>query len=62
VREKVLAAHRAGIRDVVLPRANMKDEPEIPDAVRRDLRLHYASRIADVLEQALLAKAGIDAA
>jgi ATP-dependent Lon protease len=62
VREKVLAAHRAGIRDVVLPRANAKDEPEIPDAVRRDLRLHYASRISDVIEQALLAKAGIDAA
>jgi ATP-dependent Lon protease len=54
VREKVLAAHRAGIRDVILPRRNAKDEPEIPAAVREDLRLHYVDHIDDVLALCLL--------
>ncbi len=54
VREKVLAAHRAGIRDVILPRRNAKDEPDIPDAVRGDLRLHYVDHVDDVLALCLL--------
>jgi ATP-dependent Lon protease len=54
VREKVLAAHRAGIRHVVLPRRNTKDEQEIPEQVRDEMQLHYVSRIEEVLELALL--------
>ncbi len=54
VREKVLAAHRAGIRDVILPRRNAKDEPDIPKAVRTDLRIHYVDHIDDVLGLCLL--------
>jgi ATP-dependent Lon protease len=54
VREKVLAAHRAGIRDVLLPARNRKDEPEIPQAVRQDIRLHFVSTIDEVLDLALL--------
>ncbi|MEM9458294.1 MAG: endopeptidase La [Myxococcota bacterium] len=54
VREKVLAAHRAGIRDVVLPRRNAKDEPDIPKSVRGDLRLHYVDHVDDVLKLCLL--------
>jgi ATP-dependent Lon protease len=54
VREKVLAAHRAGIRDVLLPARNRKDEPEIPLAVRQDIRLHFVSTIDEVLDLALL--------
>jgi ATP-dependent Lon protease len=54
VREKVLAAHRAGIRDVILPRRNAKDEPDIPAAVRADLRLHYVDHVDDVLALCLL--------
>lgn len=53
VREKVLAAHRAGIRHVVLPKRNAKDEPDIPDRVRNDLTLHYAGSIDEVLTVAL---------
>ncbi|MEM7156399.1 MAG: endopeptidase La [Myxococcota bacterium] len=54
VREKVLAAHRAGLRDVILPRRNTKDEPDIPAAVRADLRLHYVDRVEEVIELCLL--------
>jgi ATP-dependent Lon protease len=54
VREKLLAAHRAGIRDVILPARNRKDEPELPEAARKDLRLHFVSHIDEVLELALL--------
>ncbi len=61
VREKVLAAHRAGIRDVVLPMRNRKDEPEIPDAVRSSLRLHFVSHIDEVLALALLEPAPVAA-
>ena len=55
VREKLLAAHRAGIRDVILPARNRKDEPELPEAARKDLRLHFVSHVDEVLVLALLA-------
>ena len=54
VREKVLAAHRAGIRDVILPDRNRKDEPEIPAAARADMRLHFVRHIREVLALVLL--------
>ena len=54
VREKVLAAHRAGIRDVILPDRNRKDEPEIPAAARADMRLHFVRHIREVLDLVLL--------
>jgi ATP-dependent Lon protease len=49
IKEKVLAAHRAGIREVVLPRENEKDLRDIPPSVRRDLKFTFAERIEDVL-------------
>jgi len=54
VREKLLAAHRAGIRDVILPARNRKDEPELPEAARKDLRLHFVAHVDEVLALALL--------
>lgn len=62
IREKVLAAHRAGLRFVVLPEGNKKDEPDIPDAIRKDLELHYVNRIEDLLELVLLPPGGVAAA
>jgi ATP-dependent Lon protease len=53
VREKLLAARSAGIRQVILPRANEKDLVELPEDVRRDLRLVFAERIEDVLTAAV---------
>ncbi len=54
VREKVLAAHRAGIRDVILPNGNRKDEPDIPEAALADLRLHFVGHVDEVLALALV--------
>ncbi len=55
VREKVLAAHRAGIRDVILPDRNRKDEPDIPPAARADMTLHFVRHIREVIAIVLLA-------
>ncbi|AET70622.1 ATP-dependent protease La [Desulfosporosinus orientis DSM 765] len=54
VKEKVLAAHRAGIKVVVLPEENRKDFEEIPENVRKVLEFHFVSRIEEVLKLALL--------
>jgi ATP-dependent Lon protease len=53
IKEKVLAAHRAGIKRVVLPDRNRKDIVDIPESVRKDLELAFVKRIQDVLEQTL---------
>ncbi|MEZ4265375.1 MAG: endopeptidase La [Myxococcota bacterium] len=53
VKEKVLAAHRSGIRRVILPERNRKDYPELPESVRDDLDIHFASRMDEVLKLAL---------
>jgi ATP-dependent Lon protease len=53
VKEKVLAARSAGIRQVILPRANEKDVPELPEDVRRSLHLTFAERVDDVLAAAI---------
>jgi ATP-dependent Lon protease len=53
VKEKVLAARRAGVRVVILPRHNMKDLVDIPPEVRRDVEFVPVDTILDVLERAL---------
>jgi ATP-dependent Lon protease len=53
IKEKVLAAHRAGLKRVVLPKGNERDLKRVPEEVRRDLEVIFASRIEDVLEAAL---------
>jgi ATP-dependent Lon protease len=54
LKEKVLAAHRAGLRTFLLPRKNEKDLVEIPRKVRRDLNFVFVDRIDEVLPVALL--------
>jgi ATP-dependent Lon protease len=54
VREKVLAAHRAGIRRVILPDRNRKDEPDLPERCLEEMTLHYVKTIYEVLQIALL--------
>ncbi len=58
VKEKVLAAHRAGVKTVVLPARNEPDLHEVPAEVRRELRFVFASRVEDVLAAALLQPRG----
>ncbi len=53
IKEKVLAAQRAGIRHVILPKDNEMDLRELPDKVRQELKITLAERIEDVLLAAL---------
>ncbi len=52
IKEKVLAAHRAGIRRIILPKANEKDLREVPDEVRQDLECLFVESVEDVLRAA----------
>jgi ATP-dependent Lon protease len=54
VREKVLAAHRAGIRRVLLPTQNEKDLVEVPEHVRREMTFIGCDRIEQILHHALV--------
>ena len=54
IKEKILAAKRAGIRDIILCQKNRKDIEEIPAEYVKDLTIHYADRVDDVLRVALL--------
>jgi ATP-dependent Lon protease len=58
VKEKVLAARRAGIRTVILPARNEKDLLDIPEEVRRTMTFIFAREIGDVLKQALRSDKG----
>ncbi|HZU14122.1 MAG TPA: endopeptidase La [Chloroflexota bacterium] len=54
LKQKVLAAHRAGIRTVLFPSRNTKDLEEIPDDVRADVQLIPVEHMGDVIQHALL--------
>jgi ATP-dependent Lon protease len=49
VKEKVLAARRAGIHRVILPQGNKKDLRDLPDHVRQEMQFHFVDRVEDVL-------------
>ncbi len=49
IREKIVAARRANIRELILPDANRGDYEEIPDYIREGLSVHFASQFADVV-------------
>jgi ATP-dependent Lon protease len=53
VKQKVLAAHRAGLTEVVIPRRNEQDIDDIPEQVRQDITFHIADTATDVLKVAL---------
>ena len=54
VKEKVLAAYRAGLRQVIMPKANEKDLREVPDEVRKNMVFTFVDRMDEVLHLALL--------
>jgi len=58
VKEKVLAAKRAGIHTVILPARNRKDLVDVPPDVRKELRFVFARKVDDVLKAALDGSAG----
>jgi len=53
IKEKILAAHRAGIKTVILPKENQKDLEDIPKKVQKDITFQFVDRMLDVLKLAL---------
>jgi len=53
VKQKVLAAHRMGLKEVILPKRNEKDLDDVPESVREEMTFHLAGRVEEVLKEAL---------
>ena len=49
LKEKTVAAHRNGIREIIIPQANVRDLDEIPDHVRKGITFHPVMRMEDVI-------------
>ena len=60
VKEKVTAAHRSGIKEIILPNHNKKDLEDVPKHVAKDLVFYFAKEIKDVLKVALPKLPGIE--
>jgi ATP-dependent Lon protease len=56
LKEKLLAAHRAGIREAILPADNMKDLADLPDLIKNEMKLNWVEQMDEVLELALVSK------
>src|SRR5438874_4432046 len=54
VKEKVLAAYRSGLREVIMPKANEKDLRDVPEEVRKNMAFTFVDRMDEVLHLALL--------
>lgn len=50
IKEKVIAAHRAGVREIVLAAKNQKDLKEIPEEIKKDIRFHFVDDVNQVLK------------
>jgi ATP-dependent Lon protease len=57
IKEKVLAAHRAGIRSIILPRLNERDVEDVPEELRKQVRFIFVDDAEEVLRHALTASA-----
>jgi ATP-dependent Lon protease len=53
IKEKVLAAHRAGIKRIIMPDKNKKDMVDVPEQVKKDVEFFFATRMDEVLNLAL---------
>jgi len=53
LKEKLMAAHRHGILVAIIPRENEKDLPDIPDAIKKTMELHFVDSMDEVLKIAL---------
>ncbi len=54
VKEKILAAYRAGLREVIMPKSNEKDLREVPEEVRKNMAFTFVEKMDEVLHLALL--------
>jgi len=55
IKEKVIAANRAGIREIILPRLNEKDLEEIPMRIMKGMRFRFIDRVDEGISLALVA-------
>lgn len=53
LKEKVIAAHRAGSKEVIAPKRNEKDLIEIPNSVKQDIKFHFVDHVDEVMKLAL---------
>jgi len=53
IKEKVLAAHRAGIKTIIMPKWNEKDLEDIPKKVQKEIHFHFVDKMLDVVKIAL---------
>jgi ATP-dependent Lon protease len=53
IKEKVIAAHRAGLREIIMPKPNEKDVVKIPEPIRNDIKFHFVDHMDEVLKIAL---------
>jgi ATP-dependent Lon protease len=53
LKEKVLAARRAGITRIVMPKANAKDLRDLPEHVRKEMQFFFAERIDEVFRETI---------
>lgn len=54
IKEKLLAAHRAGIKTIILPKGNEKDLVDVPEKVKKDMTFHFADKMMDVIKTAIV--------
>jgi len=59
IKEKMLAAHRAGLKTVILPKRNQLDLEDVPEEVKKDLKFIFAESVDDVLASALEKKKSV---
>ena len=59
IKEKVIAAHRVGVKTVILPKRNEKDLDELPEDVRKQLTFVFAEKVSDVFDAALSQAAAV---
>jgi ATP-dependent Lon protease len=53
IKEKVLAANRSGLKQVILPEQNKNDWLEVPKEVREKMKAHFVTQISELIELAL---------
>ncbi|HNY21438.1 MAG TPA: endopeptidase La [Treponemataceae bacterium] len=58
LKEKTVAAHRNGVKDIIIPKANVRDLDDIPPHVRKGIDFHPVSRMEEVIELAFPARGG----
>jgi len=53
IKEKVMAAHRNGLKNVILPKKNEDDLEDVPEDLQKEMNIHFVTRIEEALNLAL---------